>query len=468
VAPAEEEDSDSRSFEEREKALRQGEAVLCERMAALAKREAAAAAWVDSASARDEEQRAGAAAKTELDTQNNELRQANEQLILATLEAQELRDEAVAARRRQDEFLAMLAHELRNPLGPIRNSVEILVRLPETQPAPRPVLAIIRRQVEHMARLLDDLLDVSRLTQGQVVLQRGPTEVSEIIRHAVETTSESISGRHQDLQLELPVEPLYVDGDAVRLTQVLANLLQNASKYTHDGGVIRVRATAHRSSVAICVIDNGAGITANVLPHVFDLFVQDERTTARSHGGLGIGLTIVRRMVELHGGTVAARSDGPGQGSEFIVTLPRIPPEKVAESTPLVVAGLAPVSVRVLVIEDNVDAGQILAMLLRWSGHQVEVALDGRTGLEFFDQFLPEVVLCDIGLPDMDGYEVAIRMRERRPSRLPTMIALTGYGSSRDHERSIAAGFEHHLVKPVNPDALLRLIESAMRVQDRA
>ena len=468
MAPEEEEGGVRRSLEEREEVLRQGQAVLRERMAALAEREAAAGAWADSAWVREEEQRAEAAAKAALYTQNSELRQANEHLLLATLEAQELREAAVAARRRQEEFLAMLAHELRNPLGPIRNSVEILFRLPETQPAPRPVLAIIRRQVEHMARLLDDLLDVARLTQGKVVLQRGPTEVSECIRRAVETTSEAISVRHQELKLELPDQPLYVDGDAVRLAQVFANLLQNASKYTQDGGVIGLRATGQHGSVAIRVVDNGAGITAKVLPHIFDLFAQDERTMARSRGGLGIGLTIVRRMVELHDGTIAARSDGPGKGSEFIVTLPRIAPEEVAESAPLAVAGLAPVSARVLLIEDNADAGEILLMLLRSSGHQVEVARDGQTGLEFFDQFKPNVVICDIGLPDMDGYEVAMRIKERRPSRSPTMIALTGYGSPRDHERSLAAGFEHHLVKPINPDALLRLIDSAMRVQDRA
>ncbi len=448
--------------------MRQGQAALRERMAALAKREAAAGEWADGAGTREEEQRADAAAKAELDTQNSELRQANDHLILATLEAQELREAAVAAGRRQDEFLAMLAHELRNPLGPIRNSVEILFRLPETQPAPRPVLTIIRRQVEHMARLLDDLLDVSRVTQGKVALQRRPTEVSEFIRRAVETTSESISGRRQDLQLDLPDQPLYVDGDAVRLVQVFSNLLQNASKYTPDGGLIGLRATGQRGSVVIRVIDNGTGITAKVLPHVFDLFAQDERTMARSHGGLGIGLTIVRRMVELHDGTVEARSEGHGQGSEFIVTLPRIEPEAVARSAPLAVAGLAPVSARVLLIEDNVDAGEIFSMLLRSSGHQVDVALDGQTGLELFDQYRPDVVICDIGLPDMDGCAVALRMRERRPSRLPIMIALTGYGSAGDHARSLAAGFKHHLVKPTNPGALLSLIDSAMRARDWA
>ena len=415
-----------------------------------------------------EEGEEGLRQREELDTENRDLRQANEHLILATLEAQQLREAALAAQRRQDEFLAMLAHELRNPLGPIRNAVETLLRQPEALPAPRPILEIMQRQVGHMARLLDDLLDVSRVTHGKVALQRRPTQVAEFIRPAVETSSESVSARHQALELGLPAKPLYVNGDAVRLAQVFSNLLQNASKYTQEGGVIRLVATAAEDTVVVEVSDNGAGISATELPRIFDLFAQHERMMARSKGGLGIGLTIVRRMVELHGGTVEARSNGPGQGSQFIVTLPRIDPEKAAASSLPAVVGLAPVPARVLLIEDNLDAGETLAELLRWSGHHVEVALDGQTGLERFDRFLPNVVICDIGLPDIDGYEVAMRIRERRPERLPTMIALTGYGSAKDQERSVAAGFEHHLVKPVNPDALLRLIDAAMRQLDWA
>ncbi len=466
--PSESEGSSQPSAEEREEALRQGEELLRQRLSALAKREAAAGAWEDSAWVREEEQRAGASEKAELDSQNSELRLANEHLILATLEARELREAALAARRRQEEFLAMLAHELRNPLGPIGNSVEILFRLPETQPAPRPILAIIRRQVEHMARLLDDLLDVSRVTEGKVVLRRQPTEVSEFIRRAVETSTESIRKRNQVLDLELPAQPLYVNGDAVRLAQVFANLLQNASKYTQDGGVITLGATPASDSVVISVLDNGAGISEEVIPHIFDLFAQDERTMGRSQGGLGIGLTIVRRMVELHQGSVEARSEGLGRGSEFVVTLPRIEPKKAAQEVPATVASLAPVSARVLLVEDSVDGAEILSALLRSSGHHVDVAVDGQSGLESFDRAPPHVVICDIGLPDMDGYEVATRMRERRPSPAPTMIALTGYGSEKDHERSFAAGFEHHFVKPANPDALLRVIDSAMREHDWA
>ncbi len=387
-------------------------------------------------------------------------------MVLATIEAQELREAALIARRRQDEFLAMLAHELRNPLGPIRNAVEILARLHDAQPVPRPVLDIIRRQVQQMVRLIDDLLDVSRVTQGKVTLQRRPTEVTEFINRAVEATSELVKERNQQFTLDLPAVPLYVDGDAVRLAQVFSNLLQNASKYTQASGSITLRAERMGESVVIRVIDNGMGISAKALPFVFDLFAQDERTMARSQGGLGIGLTVVRRMVELHEGTVEVFSDGRGQGSEFVVTLPRLEHRGEVEIAPRAVGLLAPTPARVLLIEDKVDAGAVLAALLNQSGHKVEVALDGQTGLDLFDRFNPHVVLCDIGLPDLDGYEVAIRMRERRPTKRPAMVALTGYGSAKDHERSMAAGFDHHVVKPANPEVLLRIIDSAMRAED--
>ncbi len=455
-----------RVVNDREAASDRREEALRERETALRERERVANHWADSAWAREEEQRVEADKNAAVETQNSELRQANEHLILATIEAQELREDAVIARRRQDEFLAMLAHELRNPLGPIRNAVEILARLDDAQPIPRPVLDIIRRQVQQMVRLIDDLLDVSRVTQGKVTLQRRPTEVTEFINRAVEATSELVKERSQQLTLELPAVPLYVDGDAVRLAQVFSNLLQNASKYTQAGGSITLHAERKGESVVIRVIDNGMGISAKALPHVFDLFAQDERAMARSQGGLGIGLTVVRRMVELHGGTVEVSSDGRGQGSEFVVMLPRLEHRGEAEIAPRAVGLMAPVPARVLLIEDKVDAGEILAALLSQSGHKVEVALDGQAGLDLFDRFNPQVVLCDIGLPGLDGYEVAIRMRERRPTRRPAMIALTGYGSAKDHERSMAAGFDHHVVKPANPEVLLRIIDSAMRAED--
>jgi len=459
-------DPRDRLLDEREAALDRREEVLGERETALRERERVSSDWADSAWVREEEKRTEADKSAAVETQNSELRLANEHLVLATIEAQELREAALIARRRQDEFLAMLGHELRNPLGPIRNAVEVLARLHDAQPIPRPILDIIRRQVQQMMRLLDDLLDVSRVTQGKVTLQRRPTEITEFINRAVEATNELVKERNQQFTLDLPAVPLHVDGDTVRLAQVFSNLLQNASKYTQAGGSITLRAERKGESVVIRVTDNGMGISAKALPYVFELFAQDERAMARSQGGLGIGLTVVRRMVELHDGTVKISSDGRGQGSEFVVTLPRLEHQSDAEIAPRVVGLLAPTPARVLLVEDNVEAGEALAALLSQSGHEVEVALDGQAGLNLFDRFNPHVVLCDIGLPGLDGYEVAIRMRERRPTQRPAMVALTGYGSAKDHERSMAAGFDHHVVKPANPEVLLRIIDSAMRAED--
>lgn len=424
--------------------------------------EAAVRGREDAAWAREEAERVVGTAIAGLETQNNQLREANEKLVLATLTSQELREAAQMARQRQDEFLAMLAHELRNPLGPIRTAVELLERVGDGQPTPRPVLAVIKRQVEHMVRLLDDLLDVARVTQGKVTLERRPTAVSEFIQRAVEVTDQLINERQQRLTLDLPVPSLFVDGDPVRLTQVITNLLQNASKYTPHGGAITLRAELLGEVIVVRVIDDGMGISANALPFVFDLFAQDERTQARSQGGLGIGLTVVHRMVGLHDGTVEARSGGRGKGSEFIVTLPRLEREGEAALPERAVDALAPSAARILMIEDNVEAGEMLAELLTLSGHEVEVALGGPNGLQVFERFGPQIVLCDIGLPGMDGYEVARNLRARRPEKAPTLIALTGYGSPKDHERSRAAGFDHHVVKPVDLESLLRLIDSAV------
>ena len=453
-----------RVLDERESALHRHEDALGERETAVRQREQVASDWAGDAHVREEAQRVEGDRSAALDTQNSELRDANEHLILATIEAQELREAAQTARRRQDEFLAMLAHELRNPLGPIRNAVEVLARL-DGRPVPRPVLDIIRRQVQQMARLLDDLLDVSRVTQGKVTLQRRPTELSEFINQAVEATSALVKDRSQQLTLDLPAVPLHVNGDEVRLAQVFSNLLHNASKYTQVGGAITLRAERMGESVVIRVIDNGMGISAQALPHVFELFSQDERALSRNQGGLGIGLTVVRSMVELHQGSVEVFSDGSAQGSEFVVTLPRLDHRGEAEIAPRAGGLLAPTPARILLIEDNVDAGESLAELLRLSGHEVAIALDGLAGLELFDRFNPHVVLCDIGLPGPDGYEVALRMRQRQPTLRPLMVALTGYGNENDRQRGVVAGYDHHVVKPANPELLLRIIDSAMRAE---
>ena len=428
-------------------------------------REDAALLRENAAGLREGVQSIVAAAQAEVEARNSELRQANEHLVIATLAAKELTEAADLAHRRQDEFLAMLAHELRNPLAPIRSAVALLARMNSTEPMLPLIREVIQRQVGHMARLLDDLLDVSRVTSGKVTLQRRRTAVGEFVDQAVETCRALIDARHQLLTLDMPATPPFVDGDPVRLAQIVGNLLHNAAKYTQEGGTIALSARRQGETVVIRVSDNGIGISAEAMPHIFDLFTQDERSLSRSQGGLGIGLTVVRSMVELHAGTVEARSGGLGQGSTFTVTLPRLEHAVEAASTFASAAPApTPTRARILLIDDNVDAGVILAMLLRLSGHEVAVALDGPSALEAFADVRPQIVLCDIGLPGMDGYAVAARMRERGRGSMPVMIALTGYGGLKDRERALAAGFDHHLVKPADPEALLRLIDSAMLV----
>lgn len=388
-----------------------------------------------------------------------DVQEANEHLVLATLQAEELKEAALLAKRHQDEFLAMLAHELRNPLAPIRSAVALLDRLDAVHPTLSIIREVVGRQVEHMARLLDDLLDASRVTSGKVTLQRRPTKVSDFVDQAVEISRGLIDAQRHQLTLDMPVSPLYVDGDPTRLAQIIGNLLNNAAKYTPEGGTISVRARAVGDEVVVRVIDNGSGMSADTLPVVFDLFRQEDRSLSRSQGGLGIGLTVVRSMVELHGGKVEARSAGLGQGSEFIVTLPRNEPPISAPVEPRVATTV--VLTRILLVDDNADAGLLLAMLLRMSGHEVEIALDGPSALELFEQLRPQVLLCDIGLPGLNGYEVASRIRKRSDTPAAVLIALTGYDGPSDRARAIAAGFNHHVAKPVDFDQLLQLISSS-------
>jgi signal transduction histidine kinase len=347
-----------------------------------------------------------------------DVREANEHLVMATLQAQELKEAAQLTKRHQDEFLAMLAHELRNPLAPIRSAVALLERLDDVHPTLTLIRGVVGRQVEHMARLLDDLLDASRVTSGKVSLQRRPTKVSEFVDQAVETSRGLIDAQRQQLTLDMPVAPIYVDGDPTRLAQIIGNLLHNAAKYTPEGGAISISARVVRNEVVVRVIDNGGGISADTLPSIFDLFRQEDRSLNRSQGGLGIGLTIVRSMVELHGGKVEARSGGLGQGSEFMVTLPRIerPTSTAVEPRQ---ATIAVPPVRILLVDDNADAGLLLAMLLRMSDHEVEVALDGPGALDLFERQRPQVVLCDIGLPGLNGYQVASKIRDRNDTPSP-------------------------------------------------
>ena len=370
------------------------------------------------------------------------------------------------ADRRKDEFLAMLAHELRNPLAAIGAAVDVLARL-DGKPVPSRVLDIVRRQSKQLARLVDDLLDVSRVTEGKVLLQRRTTAVADFVQQAVDACQTEIAGRRHSLSVAIDAEPLFVDGDPVRLTQIITNLLQNAAKYTPEGGQISVQVRRQGAQVEIAVRDNGVGITAEALPHVFDLFVQDERPLSRAQGGLGIGLTVVQRMVGQHGGTVQARSDGRDRGSEFIVSLPAVKAPGSAKSAPGNGLALAPLAARILIVEDNIDTGNSLAEMLRLSGHDVDIVLNGPSGLDRFEQWAPQVVLCDIGLPGLDGYEVVARMRKIQHEPKPLLIALTGYGGPANVTRALLAGFDHHVVKPGNAEAILRLIDAAMRAGSR-
>ena len=366
--------------------------------------------------------------------------------------------------RRKTEFLAMLAHELRNPLAPIRNAVQIL-RRPITDKAGREwAQDVIDRQVGQMVRLVDDLLDVSRITRGKVKLKPEAIDVSRAAAVAVETSRPLIDARRQELTVALSPEPLWVTADAARLAQVLANLLNNAAKYTEQGGRISLTAAREGDEAVFRVRDTGVGIPEEMLPRVFELFTQVDRSLDRSEGGLGIGLTLAHRLVEMHGGTLQAFSDGPGRGSEFVVRLAALPcapaadvPRNEVRERPEEAGGL-----RILVVDDNRDSANSLALLLEDLGHTVRTAHDGEAALAAAHAFGPDAVVLDIGLPRLDGYEVARRLRAAPApdpetggaGAQPLLIALTGYGHEENRLQAKAAGFDHHFAKPVDLDVL--------------
>ena len=365
------------------------------------------------------------------------------------------------ADRRKDEFLAMLAHELRNPLAPIRNAVEIL-RMSGDRAVRDRARDLVGRQVEHLARLVDDLLEVSRITRGKVELQRHPVRLSSVVRSALDVGRPHMEAQRHLVEVvnDVPGDP-WIDVDPVRMSQVLGNLLHNAAKFTPAGGRIRLSMALTADALQIAVDDNGMGIPADVLPGIFELFAQGDRSLDRSQGGLGIGLSLVRGLVEMHGGTVSASSAGGGQGSRFTVRMPR----SILVEAPV---GPQPASLpeerrarRVLLVEDNVDAAEAMLLLLREFGHQVHVVHDGHEALEAARQFEPEVVLLDIGLPGIDGYEIARRMRAMPPLAQALIVAVSGYGQEKDRQRSAAAGFDAHLVKPVDPRAFVAVISGA-------
>jgi signal transduction histidine kinase/ActR/RegA family two-component response regulator len=414
------------------------------------------------AAARESHRRANEL-NTALDVSRRELQAAyqrvEDELVFRREAEAKLRD----ADRRKDEFLAMLAHELRNPLAPIGMAAKVL-RVGQASPdRVRHTCEIIDRQIRHMTKLLDDLLDVSRVTRGQVVLAQGLHDIVAIVQDAVEQARPLIDARHHRLSIALPTHAAHVHGDGTRLVQIVTNLLNNAAKYTPKGGVIELACRPDADNVHISVRDNGNGIDAALLPHVFDLFVQGERSFDRAQGGLGIGLALVKSLVEQHGGSVSVASGGHGAGSEFTIRLPRAREAVPAPDMPRHGETAGSRTLDILIVDDNADAADMLAVYLGSVGHRLHVAYEGRRGLALAQEVAPDVLLLDIGLPDIDGYQLARRMRALPQTAHATLIALTGYGQDADRKRSIAAGFDHHLTKPVDVAALLRLLTDQVR-----
>jgi signal transduction histidine kinase/ActR/RegA family two-component response regulator len=378
----------------------------------------------------------------------------------------ELRDRLEALRqadRQKDEFLATLSHELRNPLAPIRNALHVLRLAGGDEQTRARVIDTLERQTANVIRLVDDLLELSRINQGRIELRKERIRLSAVVRSALESSAPIVEAAGHELVVAEPPEPVLLNADPVRLTQVIANLLNNAAKYTERGGRIVLSAQVFGSEAVITVRDNGIGIPADMLSHIFDMFVQVDPSRERSRQGLGIGLTLVKRLVELHGGTVEARSEGPGTGSEFIVRLPAFADQRAVKSDAPKSAGADRRRTdlnrfRILVVDDHHDAGDSLATLLRLLGHQVRVAYDGAGGLEAARVFRPQVALLDIGMPGMDGIELGKRLRQEPEFENLLMIALTGYGRDEDRQRSSDAGFNAHLVKPVDVATLNGLL----------
>jgi signal transduction histidine kinase/ActR/RegA family two-component response regulator len=393
-----------------------------------------------------------------------------------------LADELAESDRRKTEFLATLAHELRNPLAPLSSGLQVM-RLSASDPAAiERTRGMMERQINHMVHLVDDLLDIARISTGKVDLKKERVDLQTVIASAVETSLPLIEAGRHELSVQVPDEEMFLDVDLTRVAQVVSNLLNNAAKYTPARG--RIGLAAHREDdfVVISVTDTGIGIPPSSMPTVFEMFTQVGRNMERAQGGLGIGLSLVRRLVELHGGTVSAASDGVGRGSTFTVRLPLVPdkprgalaapvaaPAAAAPAAP--VAAAAPAApqdaeqgLRVLVVDDNIDAADTLGALLDMNGHATRVANDGYQAIEMAQEFQPQVVFLDIGLPGMNGYEVARKLRETPGVERAFLVALTGWGTREDRERSSEAGFDHHLTKPADMNAVETLLSNLARV----
>ena len=408
-------------------------------------------------------------------------------LILVDIDTERKRvDELTTADRSKNEFLAMLAHELRNPLAPLRHAVQVLKDPGADSAMLERAREVMARQIQNMARMIDDLLDVSRIKQGKIQLRKEPVELAAILARAVEVVRSYVEASSQELSVSLLPEPVYLEADPIRLEQLFGNLLTNASKFTASGGHIwltlemderrgdaEMRGRGEKeeipasplprvsgSHVVVRIRDDGSGIAPELLPRVFDLFMQADRSLERPHGGLGIGLTLVKSVVELHGGSVEAYSAGLGQGSEFLVRLPTLSrsASHLRESPPKETSARKSVSLRLLVVDDNVDAADVLAMFLQLAGHEVKVAHGGPAALGIAATFQPQVILLDIGLPGMNGYEAARQLRQLPGLEKVLLVAVTGYGEDHDRRQAQEAGFDHHLTKPVDPEALGELL----------
>ncbi len=397
----------------------------------------------------------------ELQRANTELERANRSLQSEVAERARAEQALKEADRHKDEFLAMLAHELRNPLAPILNAVQLMRMKPMPDPQLSQSRDVIERQVSHLTRLVDDLLDVARITRGRINLSPEPIELAALIARAVETVQPLVQERGHEFTTEIPAGTLRVNADPLRLTQALGNVLGNAAKYTERGGRITLTVCPQGADVEIRVRDTGIGIPAEVLPRIFDLFTQLDRRSDHPHSGLGIGLALVRRLLQMHDGTITAHSEGTGLGSEFVLRLPLLletTQSANGKQSTIRTDDAPPVRRRILVADDNADALETLATVLELSGHEVFSAPNGSLALESAERHLPEVALLDIGMPLLDGYEVARRIRAQAWGKRITLVALTGWGQDSDRRRSQEAGFDSHLVKPLDLEKLTQLL----------
>lgn len=373
---------------------------------------------------------------------------------------EELRNRAEAlakADQEKDEFLAVLAHELRNPLAPVFYALHILDREPDPA-VQHHTRGIVERQVHRLARLIDDLLDISRISTGKIDLRRGQVTLRRIVENAVEVARPLLEARRHELTVFLPPEEVWLEADAARLEQVLSNLLNNAAKFTGDGGRIWISAERPDDHAVLRVKDTGVGMDPDLIGRVFDLFAQGSRSLDRPQGGLGIGLTLAHRLVEMHGGTITAHSDGMGKGSEFVVSLPVLPRASAPQAEPLEPAEPLVRPLRLLVVDDNDDTAEMMSVLLTMAGHDVKIAHSGPAALEAAAVHRPDAIVLDIGLPGLDGYQVAQRLRQDPATRDVLLIAASGYGQESDRRRSREAGFDHHLVKPIDPRRLQEIL----------